>query len=208
MEDIASKNSYMTYSTANFTSEELRSFPYVYLSSNGNSSKPTRRSSDGKVRVWIQGAAHGNEPAGDEALLALLGKFDAEPEWTAELLEELEIVVLPRYNPDGVFYFQRVSSTAQASKVAPPRVRATSLLCVSADKRNRSSRPTTTPTATTSSLPVSRRATSSSFWASSTPTSSSTCTSMALRQSTAAATNTHPTASSLRPRTSTSTRYD
>lgn len=50
---------------------------------------------------------HGNEPAGDQSVLALLGKFDANPVWTQGLLEKLDITVLPRYNPDGVFYFQR-----------------------------------------------------------------------------------------------------
>ncbi|KAF4978532.1 hypothetical protein FZEAL_5104 [Fusarium zealandicum] len=105
VEDIVSRNSYMKYHTANFTSEELRPFPYVRLS--------TSRSpkSKDKVRVWIQGAVHGNEPAGDESLLALLGKFNAEPKWASKILEELEIVILPRYNPDGVFYFQRVLPT-------------------------------------------------------------------------------------------------
>lgn len=107
---MADKNEYMTYKTANFTSEELRSYPYIYLSGKGSSCKK-RRDSTGKVRVWIQGAVHGNEPAGDEAAQALLGKFDADPEWAAEILEKLEIVVLPRYNPDGVFYFQRTLAT-------------------------------------------------------------------------------------------------
>ena len=44
---------------------------------------------------------HGNEPAGDEALLALLGALDADQEWAASFLEALDIIVLPRYNPDG-----------------------------------------------------------------------------------------------------------
>lgn len=52
-------------------------------------------------------SVHGNEPAGDESTLALLGALHADQEWAASLLEKLEIAVLPRYNPDGVFYFQR-----------------------------------------------------------------------------------------------------
>ena len=102
----------MTYKTANFTSEEHRSFPYVHLST-GKGSCLKRRSdnSTDKVRVWIQGAVHGNEPAGDEAVQALLGKFDANEEWAMEILDKVEIVMLPRYNPDGVFYFQRTLAT-------------------------------------------------------------------------------------------------
>ncbi|KAL9944982.1 hypothetical protein D7B24_001399 [Verticillium nonalfalfae] len=110
MEEIAGRNSYMTHNTANFTSEELRSFPYVHLAGTGNSTC-RRRSAAEKVRIWVQGAAHGNEPAGDEALLALLGKFDNDPEWAAGILEKVDIVILPRYNPDGVYYFQRALAT-------------------------------------------------------------------------------------------------
>lgn len=39
--------------------------------------------------------------------MALLGKMDANQTWTASLLEKLDILILPRYNPDGVSYFQR-----------------------------------------------------------------------------------------------------
>ncbi|KAH7253555.1 pyridoxal phosphate-dependent transferase [Fusarium redolens] len=90
---------------ANFTSEELRSFPFIKLSS----SKGPKTSD--KVRVWVQGAVHGNEPAGDQSLLALLGKFDKDPKWASKILKNLDIVILPRYNPDGVYYFQRVLAT-------------------------------------------------------------------------------------------------
>lgn len=96
----------MTYGTANFTSEEGRSFPYVHLSSRKGDTL-RRHDTGSKVRVWIQGAVHGNEPAGDEATQALLGKFDDDSRWAASILRHLELVVLPRYNPDGVYYFQR-----------------------------------------------------------------------------------------------------
>ncbi|KAL4968654.1 M14 family metallopeptidase [Aspergillus stella-maris] len=109
LEEVVSRNDYMTYAMANFTSEEHRSFPYVYLST--KSSTPNRRSGSPKVRVWIQGGVHGNEPAGDETTQALLGKFDANPEWAASILEKLDLVILPRYNPDGEFYFQRTLAT-------------------------------------------------------------------------------------------------
>lgn len=54
---------------------------------------------------------HGNEPAGDEAALAFLGALDADPLWAAEFLEKMDIIVLPRYNPDGNAYFQRTLAT-------------------------------------------------------------------------------------------------
>jgi hypothetical protein len=112
LQDVADRNDYMTFGLANFTSEELRPFPYVHLSArrctgrrHGNGTKTD------KIRIWIQGAAHGNEPAGDEATMALLGKFDAEPEWAESVLDKVELIILPRYNPDGVYYFQRRLST-------------------------------------------------------------------------------------------------
>ncbi|CAP86313.1 hypothetical protein E8E15_004785 [Penicillium rubens] len=103
LEKVADRNHYMTYRTANFTSEESRSLPYVHLSN--------RDDTTSKVRVWIQGAVHGNEPAGDETTQAILGKFDDDREWAASILDKLELVILPRYNPDGVFYFQRTLAT-------------------------------------------------------------------------------------------------
>lgn len=110
LEQLAERNDYMTYRTTNFTSEEGRHLSYVHLSA-GHSSSLSRDDFASKVRVWIQGAVHGNEPAGDESTQALLGKFDADREWAASILDKLELVVLPRYNPDGVFYFQRTLAT-------------------------------------------------------------------------------------------------
>jgi len=105
LKKLARGNKYMTYHTADFTSEEGRSFPYVHLKAHG------KKKGHNKVRVWIQGAVHGNEPAADEATQALLGKFDANPKWASKILDKLEIIVLPRYNPDGVYYFQRTLAT-------------------------------------------------------------------------------------------------
>ena len=85
----------------NFQSEEGRAFPYVVLTSDSQGSVAAANSSS-KLRVYIQGAIHGNEPAGDQGILALLGKMDANQIWTASVLEKMDILILPRYNPDGV----------------------------------------------------------------------------------------------------------
>ena len=110
MRGLAAQNSWMAYHVADFQSEEGKSFPYVYLSESNEDSLSSANGSN-KVRVWVQAAVHGNEPAGDQSLLALLGKMDANQTWTASLLEKLDILVLPRYNPDGVEYFQRTLAT-------------------------------------------------------------------------------------------------
>ncbi|KAH8753067.1 hypothetical protein F5883DRAFT_691029 [Diaporthe sp. PMI_573] len=94
-----------TEGTAGATSE----FTLLLSSSSANSSVASL--GDGKLKVWLQGGVHGNEPAGDEALLALLGKMDADQEWAASILATQDIVVLPRYNPDGISYFQRTLAT-------------------------------------------------------------------------------------------------
>jgi hypothetical protein len=60
-----------------------------------------------KLKVYIQAAIHGNEPAGDQAVMALLGKMDANQTWTGSLLERMDIKILPRYNVDGTASFQR-----------------------------------------------------------------------------------------------------
>lgn len=99
----------MSYDSAPFLSEEGRTFPYVYLSSSPNAS--AGYATPGKLRVWLQASVHGNEPAGDEAALALLGAMDKDPAWAAKFLEKMDILVLPRYNPDGNAYFQRTLAT-------------------------------------------------------------------------------------------------
>lgn len=89
----------MSVYVADLSSEEGRPFPCVYLSSSTN--QTSARDDRSKLRVWIQGSLHGNEPAGDEAALALLGAMDANQTWALSLLESMDILILPRYNPDG-----------------------------------------------------------------------------------------------------------
>ncbi|KAI9155570.1 Carboxypeptidase 2 [Paramyrothecium foliicola] len=99
--NLAQKNEWLTYESAAFLSEEGRAIPYLFLSlpDSGNQTE--------KLRVYLQAAIHGNEPAADQSVLAFLGKLDAEPSWARSLLEKMDIKVLPRYNVDGVAYFQR-----------------------------------------------------------------------------------------------------
>ncbi|CAG9987564.1 unnamed protein product [Clonostachys byssicola] len=95
---LADRNSWMDYQPSEFKSEEGRTLPYVHLSSGSNSTK---------LRVYLQGAIHGNEPAADQSILAFLGKLDADKAWAESILEHIDIKILARYNVDGVSYFQR-----------------------------------------------------------------------------------------------------
>jgi hypothetical protein len=107
LQDLAQRNSWMTYNTPTFTSEEGRSIPYIWLS---NTEGFNGTSSD-KLRIYIHGAVHGNEPGGDQAVMAFLGKLDNNATWATEVLEKADFLVIPRYNPDGVAYFQRWLAT-------------------------------------------------------------------------------------------------
>ncbi|KAK8064334.1 hypothetical protein PG994_006972 [Apiospora phragmitis] len=68
--DLARKNEWMTYEAADFLSEEDRTVPYVFLSRPNTQNTP-------KLHVYLQEAIHGNEPAADQSILALLGKMNA-----------------------------------------------------------------------------------------------------------------------------------
>ncbi|TKX25920.1 carboxypeptidase-2 [Elsinoe australis] len=99
---LADRNGWLTYQAADFRSEEGRAIPYLFLSDPDSQAR-----NETKLKVYIQAAIHGNEPAADQSVAALLGKMDRNQTWTASLLERLDIKILPRYNTDGVSYFQR-----------------------------------------------------------------------------------------------------
>jgi hypothetical protein len=101
LRDISSRHDWFNYQIADFKSEQGRPIFTAFLSDpRSNPSNPT------KLRVWLQAAIHGNEPAADQGAMALLGKMDSNATWTASLLEKMDIFVMPRYNPDGGYYFQ------------------------------------------------------------------------------------------------------
>lgn len=61
-----------------------------------------------KVTVHYQAQIHGNEPAAGEAALAVIGRLDTA--YGDQLLETLNIYVIPRLNPDGSYLFTRNDS--------------------------------------------------------------------------------------------------
>lgn len=62
-----------------------------------------------KPVIWLQAQVHGNEPAGGEGALGvarnLAGKLGDE------VLGKVSVVILPRFNGDGSFYFQRQTAS-------------------------------------------------------------------------------------------------
>ncbi|MFY8039124.1 MAG: M14 family metallopeptidase [Bosea sp. (in: a-proteobacteria)] len=79
--------------------------PALMLSRNGNEADfrdPAR------ATAFLIGLQHGNEPAGGEALLAIAQLF-ATPAWQS-LLDVLNVIIVPRSNPDGAEIFNRVTA--------------------------------------------------------------------------------------------------
>jgi hypothetical protein len=81
------------------TSQEGRSIPMALLAAHGviEQSLPT---------VFVIAQQHGNEPAGGEAALALVQQLSGPQ---AQLLDRVNVVVVPRANPDGAEHFVRTS---------------------------------------------------------------------------------------------------
>ena len=77
-----------------------KDIPVIYLS-NGSSSD--------KIRVWMQGLLHGNEPAGGEALLYLADEI-LTTDKGSEILDNMDIAILPVANVDGYIEMNRRSA--------------------------------------------------------------------------------------------------
>ncbi len=63
-----------------------------------------------KVKVWMQGGLHGDEPASTEALLYLVHQLLHDPAQTA-LLDKIDLAVLPMANIDG--YLKQTRNNAE-----------------------------------------------------------------------------------------------
>ncbi|WP_347940790.1 M14 family metallocarboxypeptidase [Peribacillus simplex] len=85
-------------------STEGRDIPMLLFSK--DSKRPNKSSH--KPLIWIQGQIHGNEPASGESTLVLA-------QWLAEgklgdVLDRVNVAIVPRVNPDGSYYFKRYTA--------------------------------------------------------------------------------------------------
>jgi hypothetical protein len=78
-----------------------REIPILYL---GDGKNPK------KLKIWLQGAIHGNEPAGAEGFFMLLNHLTETPEGLL-LLKNLDIAILPVANVDGYVAQKRTSAS-------------------------------------------------------------------------------------------------
>ena len=63
---------------------------------------------NGKTTVWYQTQIHPNEPASGEGALVVIDDFINDPEAKA-LLDDINVVIVPRINPDGSYLFSRAT---------------------------------------------------------------------------------------------------
>lgn len=64
-------------------------------------------SANGKLTVWIQSQIHPNEPASGEGALVMIS--DLCGDYGKDVLKEINVVVIPRINPDGSYLFTRTT---------------------------------------------------------------------------------------------------
>jgi len=70
---------------------------------------PAALVASGRPTVLVVGQQHGDEPAGSEALLVIAGELAHGH--LEHLLDRINVVLLPRANPDGAFAGRRLSSS-------------------------------------------------------------------------------------------------
>lgn len=68
-----------------------------------------KNSEEKKIRVWLQGGLHGNEPASTEGMLYFIYQILNEPQWSY-LLNRMEIAVVPMANIDGYLKLDRYAA--------------------------------------------------------------------------------------------------
>jgi len=82
---------------------------FALLYARGPDVSPAGLRRAGKPTVLLVGQQHGDEPAGAEALLVVAQQLSGGP--LAPLLEKINVIVLPRANPDGAQAGTRASTS-------------------------------------------------------------------------------------------------
>jgi hypothetical protein len=88
-------------------SKEGRAIPLLVFASPGTVT-PEGMLKSGKPTVLIVAQQHGNEPAGSEAALVIASRLSAGD--LGSLLEKINVLIVPRANPDGAEAFVRDTS--------------------------------------------------------------------------------------------------
>lgn len=121
LKKLSKKNKHMSYKIIG-KSLEGREIPMIIFSKNPDNIKKDEK----KPLIWVQGQIHGNEPAAGESNL-VLAQMIAEGK-LGNVLDKANIIIVPRINPDGSYYFKRFIATDMDAnrdymKVEYPEVR-------------------------------------------------------------------------------------
>ncbi|MFS0902466.1 M14 family metallopeptidase [Priestia aryabhattai] len=83
-------------------SQQGREIPVLYFSKEKKfaDGKPSK-----KPTIWLQSQIHGNEPASGESVLAMATRLTEG--FGKDVLNKVNIVIVPRINPDGSYAFKR-----------------------------------------------------------------------------------------------------
>ncbi|GAA0614986.1 hypothetical protein GCM10009001_35360 [Virgibacillus siamensis] len=84
------------------TSLEGRALPLIILSTSHNNKTEFKD----KTTVMLEGQVHGDEPTGGESVLVMAQKL-AKGKLGQKVLDKINVILVPRINPDGSRYFQR-----------------------------------------------------------------------------------------------------
>ncbi len=95
---LAADRSERIHATTFGSTVEGRPLPLAVVGDTADA-RPSSVAGTDRLRVWLQGAIHGGEVAGKEALLMLLRDLaaGAHPEWSSSMM----LLVAPIYNADG-----------------------------------------------------------------------------------------------------------
>tara|TARA_B100000945_G_scaffold233439_1_gene189770 strand:+ start:3500 stop:5047 length:1548 start_codon:yes stop_codon:yes gene_type:complete len=93
IQDIVQKHPDIVSSNFIGESQKGKKIPIVYI-------KKNKTKDDKKLRVWMQGGLHGNEPASTESLLFLIHLILEDPNYNY-LLDKIELAISPMANIDG-----------------------------------------------------------------------------------------------------------
>lgn len=101
IEELKGKSPYLTVENIGASQNGLE-IPALYFTKDQkiNPSFMSR-----KPTVWIQSQIHGNEPASGESVLAIANRLTGE--LGEEVLDKINVIVVPRVNPDGSYNFKR-----------------------------------------------------------------------------------------------------
>ncbi|WP_191991787.1 M14 family metallopeptidase [Bacillus aerolatus] len=102
LKELDGKSDLMKMETSLYSLEGREMPLLIFTTSESEHSADFKR----KPTVWMEAQIHGNEPAAGESALVTAQQL-ATGKLGQEVLKKINVVMVPRKNPDGSYYFQR-----------------------------------------------------------------------------------------------------